>query len=300
MNNLDQSILKTVCYFDLFDYPLTLLEIRKWLWQNPEKNLNLIEHSLNNNPNIASKQGFYFLKDREKLVELRKQRYINSQLKFKKRLKFIKILTYLPFVEGIFIANNLAVSNVKDDSDIDLIIVAKKNIWTTRLFTTTKIAALGLRPTPQKSKDKICLSVYLTHNHLNLEKYKINRQDIHYTYWADQIIPIYDKNNIYKKYREANHWIKTDLPNSLAYQVAKPRKIDNNVWKDISQNIFGLLSFEKFYKKIQLKKLPLKLKNLMNKDNRVVINDEILKFHDNDPREEIQKNWETKYNNLIT
>ena len=32
----------------------------------------------------------------------------------------------------------------------------------------------------------------------------------------------------------------------------------------------------------------------MNKDTRVVVNDNILKFHDNDPRAELQKKWEQK------
>jgi len=37
--------------------------------------------------------------------------------------------------------------------------------------------------------------------------------------------------------------------------------------------------------------MPTRLKQLANTDNRVVLNDYILKFHDNDHRQELQQEW---------
>lgn len=286
-------ILSTLKYFNLFDYPLTLIEIKKWLFQDDENNLETIKNKLEENPTIEQSEGFYFLKGREQIVNLRKQKYLYTQKKYKKRFKYIKLISYLPHVSGIFIVNNLAISNVDKQSDIDLLIISKKNkIWTTRFFTTSIIKLLGLRPNPNKSEDKICLSVYLTEDNLNLEKYKIGKNDIHFTYWVNQMIPVYNPGNIYQKFIQTNNWIKKDLPNSFEYSPPKTRQIKNNLLKNISKNILSIFCFEKLFKKIQLSILPNKLKNLMNKDTRVVVSDQILKFHDNDPRVEIQQKYD--------
>ena len=59
--------------------------------------------------------------------------------------------------------------------------------------------------------------------------------------------------------------------------------------------IFG--SLESLFKKIQLKMLPPKIKELINKDTRIVINDRVLKLHVKDRREEYRKNYELRIKN---
>lgn len=299
MPNLDSSIIKTITYFDLFDYPLTLLEIQKWLWQKEEKDLNKIKKALEESPQVDSREGFYFLKGREGIVRRRKDRYVIAQKKFKKRLPYIRLLTWLPHVRAIFVVNNMAIANAGPDSDIDLMIISKDDkIWTTRMFTTALMKLFGLRPTPEKNKDRLCLSIYLTENNLNLEKYRIGPRDIHYTYWAGQIFPVYDPEDLAEKYTRENAWIKNSLPGSRGFRTAGPRRIRRTGPKRLGRALLSLASFEKTYKDWQLKKLPRNLKGLMNKDTRVVVNDKILKFHDNDPRAEIQKKWEQKTRSL--
>jgi len=173
MDPLQSSILKTLTYFDLFDYPLTLLEIQKWLWRENENDLEKIQKTLDKSPQIDSREGFYFLQGRSDIVRQRKNRYVVAQKKFKKRLSYIRLLTWLPHVKAIFVVNNLAIANAGINSDIDLMIISQDDkIWTTRMFTTTLMKIFGLRPTQKKNKDQLCLSIYLTESNLDLEKYK--------------------------------------------------------------------------------------------------------------------------------
>ena len=70
-NKLEKSILETVAYFDIFSYPLTLVEIWKWLFLKEANglfiSLNKIEEIIKNSEAIKTlleyKQGFYFFKN---------------------------------------------------------------------------------------------------------------------------------------------------------------------------------------------------------------------------------------------
>ena len=80
--SLADAILRTVCYADIFDYPLTLPEIRKYLIgakysQGKERELKKKADSI---PQISRKSDFYFLKGKDVIVNYRKRReYFSSQ-----------------------------------------------------------------------------------------------------------------------------------------------------------------------------------------------------------------------------
>lgn len=48
---------------------------------------------------------------------------------------------------------------------------------------------------------------------------------------------------------------------------------------------------ERLAKEIQLRRLPARILDMMNKDSRVVVTDSVLKFHDNDRRAEYRDRW---------
>ena len=58
MQNLEKNLLKTLAFFDIFDYPLTLMEIYKYL---PYEPIIEIKQALGESDKIQSKLGFYFL-----------------------------------------------------------------------------------------------------------------------------------------------------------------------------------------------------------------------------------------------
>ncbi len=116
--------------------------------------------------------------------------------------------------------------------------------------------------------------------------------DIYFIYWLAGLVSIYNKDNIYEKFIKANSWLKEYLPNWQTLQLANQRdsgKGFSDFYYDLVDLLFGGL--EKNVKKFQLKKLPKNLKDLINKDTRVVINDQVLKLHVKDRREEYRKKW---------
>jgi predicted nucleotidyltransferase len=294
-NNLEKSILATIAYFDIFDYPLTIVELWKWLYQSgaeEKKNnlseiLDILENNVKINSLVGSRRGFYFLRGREAIVELRQARYNLAEKKFKRALRVGFFLKRLPGIKMIAVCNNLAWSNAGEESDIDLFVVTEKGkIWTTRFWAAGLLKIFGLRPNEKRTKDKICLSFFADEENLNLEKISLGRPDIYLIYWIAQIAPIYDPGGIYQKFLEANSWIKKYLPNYLGVEPGRQRLLGR---QKLALNFLGW--GENFFHRIQLRAMPTKLKEMANRDSRVIVNDSMLKFHANDRREEYRDKW---------
>jgi predicted nucleotidyltransferase len=300
-NNLEKSILATIAYFDIFDYPLTVVEIWKWIYgaevEDNSPNIGKIWENLENNQLIKSlvdcRRGFYFLKNRDDLVGLREERYVLAVKKIKKARRVARFLKFIPGIKMIALCNSLAWTNAREESDIDFFIVTDKNkIWTVRFWTAGFLQIFGLRPNRKSNKDKICLSFFVDEDSLNLEPLAISvdKPDIYLIYWIAQLQPLFDRGGIYQDFWQANDWVKNFIPNVFPGKG----KMKNN--KIFSPGTIGFT--EKFFRWIQLKMFPRNLREMANRDSRVVITDKILKFHSNDRREKYRKMWEEKINQI--
>src|SRR3989344_5226527 len=317
MNELSQAVLGTLAYFDIFGYPLTLVEI--WKWLNTDK--SPINHGWHtDNPpithryglldievtlgqltdKIETKNGFYFLKGRQEIIEKRLKRYGYAEDKFKRAVKFIKILRFIPFIKMIAVCNTLAYSNASPEGDIDLFIIAHKNrLWLTRLLTVGFLKIFRVRPRDNNKMDALDANFFLSEDSLDIKNLKIGANDIYLTYWIDQLVPIYDTNNTYQKFQEANGWIKETLPNALGYSLNERRQVKKSLLLVTCYLLLITGFLEKLAKKLQLKIMPQILKAMMNQDTRVVVNDQILKFHRDDRRAEYQEKFDKLLNSLI-
>jgi len=302
---LEKSILATIAYFDIFNYPLTEVEIWKWLWFENSKVSNLweIEQTLKNSEILKSlmsnSRGFYFLKNREELVEIRERRYILAEKKVKRAKRVAGLLKFIPGIKMIAVCNSLAWTNAREESDIDFFIVTAPNkIWTARFWAAGFLQIFGLRPSKNNARDKICLSFFVDEDSLNLEPLAVGQLDVYLVYWIVQLWPLYDRGGVYQKFWQANTWVKNFLPNVFSREMDAEKNVGNAAGlpqKHASQESF----IEKFFRWLQMKLLPKNLKEMENRDSRVVITDKILKFHANDRREEYKKIWEEKMAKLL-
>lgn len=299
-NNIDlqKAIARTVAYFDMFDFPMTDFEV--WKFLSEKRDYVDVRNVLSGSTALETKNGFYFLKGRENIIRTRLDRYNFTDRKFKRALRMAKIYRIIPWVKMVAVSNIIGAHNLKDESDIDIFIISEKGkIWLSRFFTAGIAKVLGLRPSEKNSRDKICLNFYVSEEEMDLEKFMMGKDDIYFIYWLANLVIIYDKGGTYKKFIQVNDWLKNYLPNwqpneMVARRFVKERK--NLFFSFLFNFIFG--SFEAIFKKIQLRKLPADIRELMNKDTRVVISDKVLKLHVKDRREEYRKRWEEKISNF--
>ena len=111
MNFLEKAIFATIAYYDILNYPLTPVEIWRFLIR-PQKsrdfkadfvdvlsNLSGKDSSLTGK--IYFKNGFYFLKGREELVRHRIANHKISESKWRKMASVVRLLRLVPFVRMV-------------------------------------------------------------------------------------------------------------------------------------------------------------------------------------------------------
>src|SRR3989344_5009733 len=118
---MNEAILKTLAYFDYFDYPLKAWEIHKWL-TGKKSNLKQLERvlkKLTEDKKIFKHKNFYSLKPRRILIKRRLEREQTS----KKRLLEAKLVSLLikiiPWVKLVGITGSLSMLSSSKKDDID-------------------------------------------------------------------------------------------------------------------------------------------------------------------------------------
>jgi len=307
--NLKKAILRTLAYFDVQSYPLTATEIEFFLYKlswTDFENLLVVLGEMIIEGSLGEKYGYYYLPNREILVENRQRNLVVSELKLKKARRAIKFIKAVPFLRAIFVCNTVAAGTASQISDIDFFVIAAADrVWLVRFFTNLILRLFGLRTYGQKTRDKICLSFFVDENNLNLGKLRALDHDIHFIYWIASLIPIYDTHNYWKRFFSANYWIKDFLPNfqpnfalSNILTPGKIGKIWQKAWETMWTGDYGKL-LEKQSRDLQMFKMKINLKERANKsDNSIVINDGIIKLHEHDSRCDCASLWQNKINEL--
>lgn len=290
---LREAILKTVVFFDLFNYPLTRWEI----WQNLPIKIDLsdLEIALDNflqQENILEVwDGFYFLAGRNELIKIRRERYnyANSKIKIARRASWFFRL--LPSVKMVAVSNLIGHHNLRDESDVDILIISSpRRVWLSRLYCTGLMKLANQRPRQGNKRNKICLSFYASVDGLNMENLRLDVHDPYFDHWFLGLYPVYDQENILSYLHFKNVWLKEVFPNSLLLKDSFP---DNYFKRSFGEWLFfGLGDVLDFIsKKIQMLIMPKRMKELALKEAGVLLSDTILRFYLNDRREEFYKKY---------
>jgi hypothetical protein len=206
-----KAILRTLAYADIFDYPLKEKEIWRFLISAKGCQLEEINQTIKKMPEIASKESFFFLKGRRKIVGLRKKRARYSQEKKKLARQIVNWLKFIPTIKLIGVTGALAMNNVNKKDDIDLFFITAKNrLWLSRGLIVTVLRLTGRYRRPQRIKDMICPNMFLDESHLTMPR---KEQNLFSAHEVCQLRPLWNKDGTYQKFLKANQWVKKYLPN---------------------------------------------------------------------------------------
>lgn len=183
---LADRIIQTLKFFDLQDYPLTALEVERYLiadkaplrkrldehfelqsTDNPPSSVHLDTillqlTALTQDGKILQTNGFYTLPSRQHLVEQRLTNYRYGLRREKLIRRYVWFTKYLPFVRGIALGGSQPLGLQKPTSDIDLLIITDpQRMWLARTFLMGYFQLFGVRRYSHKIANRFCLNHYL-------------------------------------------------------------------------------------------------------------------------------------------
>lgn len=210
-SSLERAILETLAYSDVFDYPLTLDELHRYLTYPATK--EEIRNCLDTLALVLSSSDFYFLSHRSVIVNTRLERESASRSTFQRALKYGRFIGSLPFVRMVTMTGSLAVLNLSKDVDMDyMLVTAPKRLWLARSFAVTLGRLMRL------FGDRICVNLLVTESALEWHVH-----DLYSAREMRQMIPIAGM-GVYLHLMESNAWIMDHLPNSTSVPQNTPQE----------------------------------------------------------------------------
>jgi hypothetical protein len=249
MDSREAAILKTLLYSSLFDYPLKKEEIYNFLIGEKITKSDLPHILKSGKIPIEFNKELYFPKGLRKLVA---ERYLREKIsigKLKKAKEIIKKLSLIPTIKLIGISGTLAMKNCRENDDIDIFIISEKGLaWTTRLLTATLLRLMGIYrdKNSKMHKDKICLNLVLDRNNMSFKS-----KDLFTAHEIVQLLPIFESDEMYGKFINANEWVKQFMPNVLTKNKADFHR-NANLFNKLFIVICKLFFLEKVSKILQL------------------------------------------------
>jgi D-beta-D-heptose 7-phosphate kinase/D-beta-D-heptose 1-phosphate adenosyltransferase len=179
-------------YHKIFDYKLTKEELNKWQYKKV-------------------KEKFSNWSDP---VQEKRKKY--SQKKMRIAKKASKIISKIKSVKFIGVTGSIAMNNANKNSDIDLMIITRKNsLWSTRFlvyfylfFNNFKVR----KPKDKKERDRLCLNIWLDEDDLTWHE---KDRNIYTAHEIAQIVPLLNKDKTHEKFLFLNRWILDYWPNSV-------------------------------------------------------------------------------------
>ncbi|HLB60407.1 MAG TPA: hypothetical protein VJL83_02285 [Patescibacteria group bacterium] len=287
MNPQEPTVVKTLCYADIFDFPLTREEIDKYQVSSIRYKV-ISNNQIIRDKNIDEKGNYYFLKGREKIVEIRKKREKYSQHKLTRAKRLASFFKIIPTIKLLAVTGALAVGNAKSDDDIDLMIVTSRGwIWTTRFLTIllAEIFSARRRPKTKELRDKLCFNMFVDEGHLSVPSHE---RDLFSAHEVAQVKVLWSRDGIAERFYEGNKWVLNYLP--CAFEITKLRNYET---KKKEKNIFLISLFLNF---LELSMKNIQLTYMQSRRTNEVVKDGYLRFHPNDARKWILRAYRVRFN----
>lgn len=231
---LEEAVLSTLAYADLFDFPLTFPELRRYLHGRSATTAQLdstLQTSTRLHRLVRQYSGYYLLTGRESLAEIRRQRAETARTSLPRAVKYGQHLAHLPFIRMVALTGSLAVGNPSPGADFDyFIITAPGRLWLARALVVLLVRWAYIR-----TRDVLCPNFLISEGALEHPQ-----QNIYTAHEIAQMLPLAG-NAVYARFRSANAWTSTYLPNAAGSPpITGPGIPDGKAVKQSLEWLLGL------------------------------------------------------------
>lgn len=204
---LETAVWRTIAYADVFDYPLTAVEIHYYLAETaatlPEVEAVLADKRFISR-HLCRVGAYYALPGREETVAIRQERGQLARQMWPVAMQYGRLLASLPFTRMVAVTGSLAVDNVAPGGDIDyLLVTANGRVWLNRAF------AIAIVRLAARRGHALCPNYILAERAVHFPDHTI------YTaHEVAQMTPLSGL-DVYAHIRQINSWTHSFLPNAI-------------------------------------------------------------------------------------
>jgi hypothetical protein len=216
---LKNHILRTLSYFDIFNYPLTASELETFLGCKIEHDqLNLELAKLVNEGVIFETQNFFSVQNNELIVIRRLKGNAEAKRLLPLAIEKAKFIFSFPFIRAIMVSGSLSKNYMDERSDLDFFIITEpKRLWIARtIFDFYR--KLFIR---KKNWKHYCLNYFISFDQLAIDEQNI--------FTATELATLKPLIGIeyHKNLLENNRWIHQYFPNNKMGPILDQVEVSN-------------------------------------------------------------------------
>ncbi len=196
--------MQSVLYAALFEYPLTLAQLREGLLGERADEETLRDWYRNSallQSAVEFRDGYFFPRGRCDLVATRARREAVSRTMLRDVAAPLRLVTTMPFVRMAALSGSLAHLNADREADLDLfVITAPGRVWSVTVTVLLLTRILGWR-------SRVCLNYVISEREL-----RVSPADL---FSANQIVHLRPVTGhaVYQRFLEANRFVARFYPN---------------------------------------------------------------------------------------
>lgn len=200
---IERAALEAIVYADVFDWPLTPLEVHRYLPvpaapADVESALDVLGAC----GVVVARDGLVMLTGREPLAGERRRRATASARLWRTAMAYGRVVASLPWIRLVAVTGSLAVGAATENADIDLFVVTTDGrLWLSRALTIAVVKAAAVRGVT------LCPNYFLSGSAVRLPE-----RDRFTAHELVQMVPIAGAET-YRTLLERNAWYREFLPN---------------------------------------------------------------------------------------
>jgi hypothetical protein len=233
--SLREPIIRTLAYFSLWQHPLTVHEIQRYL--PVRANLGQIEdelYVLQELGIVREESGFYLLPGRASVAS-RRHGQVRADAERLNVTRHVRLVSQFPFVRSVCLTGSYAKHVLIADADIDYLIVTEPG----RLWLARTLLILYKKIVLRNSFEYFCLNYFVDTNHLQFAA--------HNMYTAVEVasmLPVFGIRHYYRCW-SANDWLHGVLPNARALALEPGIEQKDSRLKRVLERVLGLKIFDR-------------------------------------------------------
>ena len=228
---IENSILKVLAYFDIFNYPLTEKEIRSFL----DRSFDDIEFANSVKELLGSKRifqlsGFYSLQNEQSVADRRRKGNELAMILLAKAEKIAKLLYKFPYVRAVGVSGSLSKNFADEHADIDYFIITKANrLWIAR----TLLHLFKKNPFLKNRNAHYCMNYFIDEEDLLIEEKNVYTATELFT-----LIPMAG-NGCMESFFARNSWSYNYFPNRGLPSVKEHIKTSSPWYKKLAESLLN-------------------------------------------------------------